>query len=71
MNATKLSKYISKNDLSENQLIKILTDLIREIFEYGYKRGYWARDADLRKIHNAKSKRLKEDLETKELNQDK
>jgi len=48
-----------------------LTDLKREIFEYGYRRGYWARDADLKKIRNTKNKRLKEEFETKELNQDK
>jgi len=71
MNVTKLSRYIFKNDLSENQITKILTDLKREIFDYGYRRGYWARDADLKKIRNTKNKRLKEEFETKELNQDK
>ena len=71
MNVTKLSGYIFKNDLSENQLTKVLIKLKREIFDYGYRRGYWARDADLKKIRNTKNKRLKEEFETKELNQDK
>jgi len=71
MNITKLSGYIFKNDLSENQLTKVLTKLKREIFDYGYVRGYWTRDSDLKKIRNTKNKRLKEEFETKELNQDK
>jgi len=71
MNVTKLSRYIFKNDLSKNQLTKVLIKLKREIFDYGYRRGYWARDADLKKIRNTKNKRLKEEFETKELNQDK
>ena len=71
MKAVKLAAYIFKNDLSENQLVKIIKDLIRETFQFGYRRGYWVRDADLKKIRKAKENRVKEEYETKELNQDK
>lgn len=71
MNIAKLSNYISKNNLSESQLVKVLTELKRSIFNYGYKRGYWTRDADLKKIRRARDQRLRKEHETKELNQDK
>ncbi len=71
MGATKLAAYIQKNDLSELQLVRILTDLIRNTFQFGYRRGYWTRDADLKKIRKARDQRLKKEHETKELNQDK
>ncbi len=71
MEATKLTTYILNNDLSENQIVQILSDLKRDSFQYGYIRGYWTRDADLKRIRKARDQRLRKEHETKELNQDK
>ena len=71
MKAVKLATYILKNDLSENQLVKIIKDLIRETFQFGYRRGYWTRDVDVKRIRKAKENRIKQEHEAKELNQDK
>ena len=71
MNIIKLSEYISKNDLSLKQIIRILTEFFHYIYNRAYKRGYWTRDADLKKIRKARDMRLRKEHETKELNQDK
>ena len=70
MGAAKLAAYIQNNDLSELQLIKILVDLIRNTFQFGYRRGYWTRDVDMKRIRKAKENRIKQEHETKELNQE-
>ncbi len=69
MEITKLTKYILNNDLSEEQVIKILRELKQDSFQYGYIRGYWTRDSDLRRIQSAKKNRLKKEYEEKTLNQ--
>ena len=71
MDTIKLTNHILNNDLSETQLIKIIRGLKQDNFQHGYRRGYWARDADLKKIRNVKNKRIKKEQEIKQLNQDK
>lgn len=61
MESVRLAAYILKNNLSEGQLIKILTDLIVNNFQFGYRRGYWTRDADLKKIRKVKENRVKKE----------
>jgi len=71
MDIVKLSKYIRNNDLSLKQVISILTEFFRDIYSRAYRRGYWTRDADMKKIRKARDQRLRKEHETKELNQDK
>ena len=71
MEIIKLTDSILNNDLSKEQVVKILTDLKRDSFQFGYKRGYWTRDGDLKKIRRARNKRIKKEHENMELKQDK
>jgi len=59
----RLVNYIFNNTLSREELFRVIIQYGKKIAENAYIKGYWTRDADLKRSRKSLNTRLKQEYE--------
>jgi len=59
----RLINYIFNNTLSRDELFRVISQYGKKIAENAYIKGYWTRDADLKRSRKSLNLRLKHEYE--------
>lgn len=66
----RLINYIFNNTLSREELFRVIRQYVKNVTENAYIRGYWTRDADLKRSRKSFNTRLKREYEEELIEQE-